>query len=840
MAKTARTRTPSPPKSGDKLASYREKRDFKSTPEPSPDALESSPRKSSQARPSDGKKLEYCVQKHDATRMHYDVRLEIAGALMSFAVPKGPSYDPQVKRLAVETEDHPMMYLDFEDRIPDGQYGAGDMLLWDRGTYETVPPGQEDAQRAKGHLHVRFFGEKLRGGWHFVKTKGQARESSGEKAKAQWLMFKATDDTADPGRDIVVERPESVASGKSATRGPRRVGASHSGKSVESLVDAAGEPMRAVVGPIDDVTAYSYEIKYDGYRIFAAKTGDQVRLVTRGGHDWTPRFTVIAGAVRKLAAREVVVDGEACVLDADGKPSFQALQEWLAGASKGRSPVAYVAFDLLWLDGRDLRDLPLEERRELLEALLKDATAPISFSRSSLASTKREYDAIVVAARDAGLEGLVAKRRGSKYIGGASGPWRKVKFERRQDCAVVGWVPMSGNARDLGTLLLAVFDRGTLRYAGRVGTGFDTATRALILQRLEPLGVGAPPLPAPRTPDARWVRPSMVCEVSFGEWTRDGSMRRPVFIALREDKTPEECTVDEPPPEPKTSPTSATFPISSSKIKLTNPDKVLFPRDGITKKEILAYYNAIAPLLLPHLRDRPLTLQRWPDGIDGEAWYQQNAPEPHPAFVRTIQFEKKKRLVADNAETIAWLANLAALTLHMWSSRASSLDRPDWVVLDLDPGEGTWRDLIEVARAVRTLLDALSLESAVKTSGKRGLHVVVPIATGPSHDEATAFAERIAKAVAKVLPKVATVERMKEKRGGRLYVDYLQNGEGRTIVAPYTIRALDGAPVSTPLSWSEVTERLDPRAFTVRTVLERVAKHGDLFAPALQGRGRIV
>jgi bifunctional non-homologous end joining protein LigD len=318
-------------------------------------------------------------------------------------------------------------------------------------------------------------------------------------------------------------------------------------------------------------------------------------------------------------------------------------------------------------------------------------------------------------------------------------------------------------------------------------------------------------------------------------------MRRSSFVALREDKTVDECEIDR---EDEPAPTPAPTPTATANAKLpplSNPTKILFPRDAIAKREILAYYLAIAPVLLPHLEHRPLTIQRWPDGIDGEAWYQQNAPTPLPAFVHTASFEKKKRIVADNVETLAWLANLAALTLHQWSSRLPHLDKPDYVILDLDPGEAsTWKDVIDVARAVRTLLDALSLESGVKTSGKRGIHIVVPIAQGPTHAEATAFAERIAQAVAKVMPKIATTERIKEKRGGRLYIDYLQNGEGKTIVAPYTIRALDGAPVSTPLSWSEVSEKLDPRAFTIRNVPARVEKHGDLFAIVRSGKGRIL
>jgi bifunctional non-homologous end joining protein LigD len=847
MPKTAAQRTPRP--AGDSLARYRAKRDFNKTPEPSDE--------SSQTAAETGKKAEtargvFCVQKHDATRLHYDVRIEIRGALMSFAVPKGPSYDPKVKRLAIETEDHPMMYADFEARIPDGQYGAGDMLLWDLGTFETVPPGQEEAQREKGHLHVRFFGEKLRGGWHFVRTKGSGghanqteRRGSGEAAKAQWLMFKAEDNAADPALDIVAERPESVKSGKSATRGPLRVGASDAGHDAATLAATVGDVARATSGAIDDVRAYLYEIKYDGYRILAVKAGDEVRLITRGGHDWTHRFAVIPPAVRALAAREAVIDGEACVVDDAGRPSLPALQAWLSGErppEQGKATLAYVAFDLLWLDGRDLRGAKLEERRELLDALLSGARAPLSLSRASEVESPGELAAMIEATRAAGLEGLVAKRKGSTYVAGPTGTWRKVKFVHRQDCVIVGWAPIEGATNNLGSLLLAVTDPdGGLRYVGRVGTGFDARTREKLLARLSPSAVQRPPVEAPRMRDAHWVTPSLVCEVEYADWSRDRVLLRSSFVALREDKTPDECTVDDRPTSASAAPADAPRPSPpNAKLPaLSNPAKVLFPRDAIAKREILDYYLAIAPALLPHLASRPLTLQRWPDGIDGEAWYQQNPPAPLPPFVHFVPVERKKRLIADNVETLAWLANLAALTLHVWSSRVPHLESPDYTILDLDPGDGTWKDVIDVARAIRTLLDALSLDAAIKTSGKRGLHIVVPLAKGPSHAEATAFAQRIADAVAKVLPDVATTERIKEKRKGRLYIDYLQNGEGRTIVAPYTIRALDGAPVSTPLAWAEVTEQLDPRAFTIRTVPARIAKHGDLFAVALSGRGRI-
>jgi bifunctional non-homologous end joining protein LigD len=831
------------------LARYRAKRDFAKTPEPVAES-------SQIAEPAEKKKGLFCVQKHDATRLHYDVRLEIGGVLMCFAVPKGPSYDPKVKRLAIETEDHPLKYLDFEARIPEGQYGAGDMLLWDVGSYETVPPGQEAAMRAKGHLHVCFFGDKLRGGWHFVKTKGDWAAAS--KAP-QWLMFKADDETADPARDIVVERPESIKSGKSATRGPRRVTASPSGQTAKSLLDAAGDLVRpTLLRDVDDVKSYLYEIKYDGYRLRAVKAGQEVELVTRGGHDWTERFVPVAAAVRRLPAREAVLDGEVCVVNDSGRPSFQALQEWLAGerpSSEGAAALAYVVFDITWLDGRDLRDAKLEERRELLEALLQGSGAPLSFSRASSAATREELTEIVGAIRAAGLEGLVAKRRGSKYLPGQSGVWRKLKFSQRQDCVIVGWVPMTGAPKVLGAVVVAVMEGGKLRYAGRVGTGLEDKMRGELLAQLGPLVVDTPPVEAPRTPGARWVTPALVCEVEYAEWSRDGSLRTPIWIGLREDKRPEECTVDDDGPTatsnatttttpnmtPNTTPTANpnTTPTSIKLPPLSNPQKILFPRDGITKQDILAYYLAIAPVLLPHLAARPVTLQRWPDGIDDEAWYQHNAPYPMPPFVQYLAVEKKRRVIVDNVETLAWLVNLAALTLHVWSCRVSNLDQPDYTILDLDPGDGTWKDVVDVARAIRTILDSLSLDSAVKTSGKRGLHIVVPLAPGPTHEEATAFAERVAEAVAKVMPDVATTERTIGKRKGRLYIDFSINGRGKALVSPYSIRAIDGAPVSTPVAWSEVTIDLDPRAFTVRTMPARVARHGDLFALARTGRGRI-
>jgi bifunctional non-homologous end joining protein LigD len=849
----------------DRLGTYRAKRRFEVTPEPAP-----SPG-SSQEDGGEEKKtpaaLAFVVQKHDARRLHYDVRLEVDGAMASWAVPKGPSYDPAVRRLAVQTEDHPMEYNAFEGRIPDGEYGAGDVLVWDRGTYETVPPGRSKAMLDKGHLHVRLGGQKLVGEWHLVRTgRRSTSDDDGASKNPQWLLFKAKDSYANAAYDVVTERPESIVSGDQATRGPRRVGASAQGKSAAALHEAVGGPQLATaVTRLDDPSGWIFEVKYDGYRVLACKAGDDVRLYTRRGHDWTRKFGPIGAAIAALPARECVVDGEACVVDERGHASFRALQDWLGGESKKTAHVAFAAFDLLWLDGRDLRGEPIEVRRELLEKLLAGRGAPLTFSKS----VGGDVEGLLRTAKEAGLEGLMAKRRGSPYVPGRTQTWVKLRFERRQDAAIVGWVPLARTRDVVGALLLGVVVDGALVYAGRVGTGFDDRERKELAKRLARTAVKTAPVGDPRdAKDALWVKPTLVCDCAFKEWTREGSMRHPRYVGLREDKTPMECLKDEeretPAPDAAPSPSRPparsqararpSAPAGAAPPGLSNPDKVLFPRDGIRKRDIWDYYTAIAPVMLAHVAGRPLTMQRYPDGIDGEEWYQQNVPLKPPAFVRLVdtgpRHEGKKRIVADNVETLQWLANLAALTLHQWCSHvpASATTRaaidhamaqPDYVVLDLDPGDGPWAHLVEVGHAVKTLLDALALESFVKTSGKRGVHVIVPIAPGPTHEQATGFAEKVARAVAKVLPKIATVERMKDKRGGKLYVDYGQNGEGRTVVCPYTIRARDGAVVSTPIEWDELTGDLDPTKLTIRTVLARVEQRGDLLAGALAVRQKL-
>jgi len=615
----------------------------------------------------------------------------------------------------------------------------------------------------------------------------------------------------------------------------------------KALLDAAGEPMQASNVALDDPAQYAFEVKFDGYRILAARLGPDVRLESRRGHDWTERFRPIADAIARLPVSDALIDGEVLAVTGDGRPSFHRLQQWVGGERKDVA-IAFAVFDLLRLDGRDLRARPLEERRELLRALVAPTKGVLSFSAVITppldARGRPDLAALMSAARTAGLEGFVAKRRGSPYVSGRSPLWVKLKCARRQEFAVAGYTPLAGGKANVaGALILALRDAsGVFRYAGKVGSGLDDVTRRTVAEQLERDRVSAAPIVIDeKIKDARWSTPRLVVEVSFFEWSDDGKLRFPTFIGVREDKLAEECVREEERCEPE-------VPSPSVRSRVSNPEKVLYPRDGITKREVVEWYEAIAPVLLQHLRGRPLTLQRWPDGIDGETWFQQHPPEGTPACVRRFTKDGRAHLVIDDLEGLRWAANLAALTLHQWSSHlgegarddaqiARDLALPDYLVLDLDPGEGASAraQVVEVALAVRALLEALELPSFPKTTGKRGLHVLVPIARGATHAEVLRLAEHLALAIAKVLPHVATVERAIPKRGGRLYVDYLQNGEGKTIAAPYTLRALDGAPVSAPLRWSEVGPALDPGTFTLRNMRDRVQAHGDLLAPVLRG-----
>ncbi|HET9037178.1 MAG TPA: non-homologous end-joining DNA ligase [Myxococcaceae bacterium] len=898
----------------DPLETYRQKRDFSVTPEPSPE----------RPAPTPAGALRFMVHKHDATRLHYDLRLEHHGVLVSFACPKGPSYDPAQKRLAVQTEDHPLAYGDFEGRIPDGEYGAGDSIIWDRGTYDTVPPGQFQEQLRKGHLHVVFNGQKLKGGWHLVRTRPQG-------GKAQWLLFKAKDGTERSGYDVVVERPESVASGRRLTRGPERqrnLRGVH--PDPETLLSRVWPPMLAVLakGTPAPADQYVYEVKYDGYRAVAAVSGGKTSVRSRNDLDFAARFPWVVPALSQIVVGEAVVDGELVALDEQGVSRFQKLGD---GSAEHR----YMVFDLLWLDGEDLRSRPLEERRELLESVMANTRPPLELSQR----VRGDEESALAEARRRGWEGLLAKLRGSPYVGTRSSDWLKLKVLGTDELVIAGWTPISNGAAEIGALLVASRRGDQFVYAGKVGTGFDRAMRRRLLTLLKKDEVPRATIEdAPRMRDAHWVTPRHVAELQFTEWTRDGKLRHPSFQGLREDKEPGEIGKDQEQPSktvrrsgsssagsgsgrraagrsvsPARSRTTATSAGRASKsrkgsargagasksrtsrpeggdgqhdgptgffgtspaegfgtwhsnrsedpeapvprpsaevtaaepppaeVPLTSPDKVLFPVSKITKREVRAYDDAVAPALIAALRERPLSMQQWPQGIGKPGIFRQGATTA-PAWIPRVTVQHAdhplEHIVVDRPETVSWLANQSALTLHMTSSRAATVDNPDWVAFDFDPATG-WEQIIPLARALKGLLDELKLLSVPKTSGKRGLHVFVPLGPGHTHEQALAFAEAVSGALAARFPDQATTERSLNRRRGRLYLDAHQNGRLKTMVAPYSIRAVEGAPVSTPLEWDEVDARLDPGRFNIRTLPARLRERGDLFAPALAGKQRL-
>ncbi|HEX8252951.1 MAG TPA: DNA ligase D [Thermoanaerobaculia bacterium] len=603
---------------------------------------------------------------------------------------------------------------------------------------------------------------------------------------------------------------------------------------------------------------WSYELKYDGFRAVAAIAGGDVAMLSRNELDLAPRFPRIHDVLKKWKTREIVVDGEVVVLDEKGAPRFQLLQQ-------GNGKERFIIFDVLWLDGEDLRKRSYLERRKVLEKLKPPAGVFIAQTLDMSGAEALQH------ASKGGWEGIIAKRNSSTYEPRRSKEWLKIKAQNQQELVIVGWNPSTATEREIGSLHLAVFgDDGELRYAGKVGTGFSAKLRAWFR---EELGKDEVPKPlvkdAPRVKVAHWVKPRLVAQVSFTEWTTDNRLRHPSFLGLREDKSVKEVVREKPtsakalaakaetlaasatdsspaPRRPKRPPLHKNGDATASRVTLTNPDRVLYPRDKITKADVAAYYEAVAEPMLRALADRPLALEHWNQGIDKPSWFHQNIGKEGPSWLtvidtptRTVSRSTVKHLVADSVDALRWLAQMSVLTTHMWSSRGASLEHPDWILFDLDPAKGKgFEQAIEAAGVMRRLLDELQLPSVPKTSGKRGIHVFVPLAPGYTHEEVADFACSIAAAVSAKVPGL-TVERSLSKRRGRLYLDCMQNGYGKTVVAPYSLRAIDGAPVSAPLKWSEITKKLDPLKFNLRTMPERLAKVGDLFADIFKNRVKL-
>jgi bifunctional non-homologous end joining protein LigD len=841
------------PHQPDPLGPYRAKRALERTPEPAGSRAEAA------AGAAGGL---FVVHKHAARRLHFDLRLEMEGVLRSWAVPKGPSYNTADKRLAVLVEDHPMEYGDFEGLIPDGNYGAGAVIVWDRGRWEPV----EDpiAGLAKGKLLFDLHGVKLRGRWTLVKIK---------KGEKEWLFIKERDGYA--SADAPPPAEESVLSGLTvedlkAGRTPVdaiRAELTRLGAPSREVRADAGHLMLAETRerPFTDAR-WLFELKLDGYRLLAERNGGTARLISRNGNDLSATFPEITRALASLPVGRLLLDGEVVALDEAGRPSFQKLQQRgkLIRALDIRratveNPVTFFGFDLLAVEDFDLRPLPLSSRKALLRKLLPQAGLI-----RSLDHFEGEGEVLYEQVLKLGLEGIVAKRADSPYRSGRSPMWIKIRTRRTDDFVVVGFTAPKGARTGFGALHLAQYVDGQLVYTGRAGSGFSGGQLTDVRSELDAIRRPSPPCrgPVPKEKGTTWTEPRLVCEVEYTQWTDEGLLRQPVFLRFRDDKRPEECVgsggagkrgsgevsgAAEPAPSNRArgrrgsgAEGEATVVARNARpeppepankqVAITNANKVFWPDEGYTKGDLVEYYRAIGPWILPYLVDRPVVLTRYPDGINGKSFFQKDAPGFVPGWVRTERMwsEQAEReidyFVCDDEPGLLYVVNLGTIPLHVWASRTTTIDRPDWCVLDLDPKGAPFTDVVRVARAMHALCEEIELPSFVKTSGSSGLHVLIPLAGQCRYDEARSLGELLARVVVAQLPEISTITRQVSRRDGKVYIDYLQNGAGRLIVAPFSVRPLPGAPVSMPLRWSEVTDKLDIRSFTIENAVARMRK----------------
>jgi bifunctional non-homologous end joining protein LigD len=822
-----------PPRNPDLLSSYRAKRSLPRTPEPAGTVVPG-------GEPAG---LLFVVHKHAARHLHFDLRLEMEGVLRSWAVPKGPSCDPADKRLAVHVEDHPIEYGDFEGLIPEGNYGAGAVILWDRGRW--VPHGDPLEGLEQGKLLFELRGFKLHGMWTLVKLK---------KSERDWLLIKERDQyVRSPGTEFPEGSVlsgltvEDLKAGRSAGAGVRR----ELGKLRAPAKPVKPETVELMLAETAEKPfsrpGWLFELKLDGYRILAAKEGPLVRLLSRNGNDLAASFPEIVRAVSALPFERVVVDGEIVTPDDAGRPSFQRLQ----GRARLRrsldvrraaieTPATFYAFDLLGFEEFDLRTLRLTERKSLLQRLLPPAGV-----LRYLEHFERDGEALYERVQGLGLEGIVAKKADSPYRAGRSPSWLKVRTRKTDDFVVVGFTAPKGSREGFGALHLAQYVDGTLAYAGRAGSGFSGKQLAETRAELERLKRRTPACegPVPRDKGTTWVEPEVVCEVEYTEWTGEGLLRQPVFVRFRDDKRPADVRRAARPGERTdldtaagaadpavAAPAPALREPSPRTVVFSNLGKVFWPAEGYTKGDLIEYYRVVSPWLLPYLKDRPVVLTRYPDGIEGKSFYQKDAPVFVPEWIRTQRMwsEQTQReidyFICDDLESLLYLANLAAIPLHVWASRVPTLDRPDWCVLDLDPKGAPFEHVVRVAKAARALCEEIDLPAYVKTSGSSGLHVLLPLGRQCTYEQSRSLGELLARVLVSGLPEIATITRAVSRRGGKVYVDYLQNVSGQLLAAPLSVRPLPGAPVSTPLDWREVTDRLDIRAFTIRTVPPRMRK----------------
>jgi bifunctional non-homologous end joining protein LigD len=889
------------------LKEYKKKRAFNSTPEPTGG--------------SDSEDtLQFVIQKHSASRLHYDFRLELRGVLKSWAVPKGPSLNPADKRLAMMVEDHPFDYKNFEGIIPEGNYGAGTVIIWDQGTYEPIEPGKTKAENEKmlskgfhtGQIKIRMYGEKLNGEFVLVKTP--------KRADNAWLLIKHRDEFADDAD--VTEENKSVISGKSleevsedsgsakwksnrtaakTTRTPAKTTRARRSPEKESIDKTAVkkktekeqhqvnglphgknnltpipvdiDPMLAtLVDKPSNADGWLYEVKWDGYRALAYLTGGQVEIRSRNNKNFNEKFYPIFKAL-KDANLNAVVDGEIIVINEKGLPDFNALQTW---RSEADGELVYCIFDLLWYDGHDLMQTPLKERKQLLTQVFKSGNLIRVSENFEITAT--EFYAL---ADKMGLEGIIAKKADSIYKTGIrSKEWLKIKTEKQQEAVIGGFTRNKDSSRKISALLLGVYEGEEFQFIGPVGTGFTGKMQDELLEKLKQLETKSCPFnevpdynkpsrfrPNPPEAEVTWVKPRVVAEVSYRALSSDGSLRHPSFRGLREDKNPRQIVREHPMSgaelqekekafvrkkglhnpglkERKTllNPTDETQVrnINSHDLKFTNLSKVFWPEENVAKREMLNYYYQVAPFMLPHLKDRPQTLNRFPNGINGKSFYQKDVTGKVPDWIATHEYyseadaRKKNFLVCTDEASLLYIASLGCIEINPWSSRTQKPDNPDWCIIDLDPDKNTFDQVIEAAKVTHKVLDAIGVPSYCKTSGSTGLHIYIPLGAKYTYEDSKEFGRTLVTIVQKQLPEFTSIERLTANRKGKIYLDFLQNRPQATVAGVYSLRPKTGAPVSMPLHWDEVKKGLKMTDFNIRNAVARLKEQGDIFKGVLE------
>ena len=836
---------------GKKLALYNKKRDFKKTAEPAGKLSHSA------------SGFRYLIQKHAASRLHYDFRLELDGVLKSWAVTRGPSIDPHDKRLAVEVEDHPVSYGDFEGVIPNGEYGGGTVMLWDEGSWE--PIGDPRQSLKKGSLHFILHGKRLKGEWTLVRMKDRAKD----KGRHNWLLIKRSDTHAQPGEaekflekhassvvskrqmDAIAQDADRVWGKKSAAQqtaqtAPAKISSRTPKHPKKTKLPGFIKPeLATLVTQMPIGPEWVHEIKFDGYRVLTYIDKGNVRMYTRNGLDWTEKFGELPEQLARLKLDNAILDGELVALNAQHTSSFSTLKDAL---SEGGHGLSYYLFDLLHLNGHDMRIRPLLERKKALQALVPNKKLQSIFYSEHFLSTD---DSFFQSACSLQLEGVISKQADAPYRSGRGGDWLKSKCHKRQEFVIGGYTPSSTGSPMIGSLLLGYYEKGEFVYAGRVGTGFDQKMATTLYKMLKKLTRKT--MAYTKYSDAGrrgpgwkrgviWVEPKLVCEVEFTEWTTDGALRHPSFQGLREDKAPNTITRDIPvspkraahktaaaPPAPKTKTTHHTNEdTNEDDVILSHPEKILFPDQGYTKQELADYYQQVSDWILPYIAGRALSLVRCPSGSGKSCFFQRHADQGLSSHLDTVQIGSKGHapyLVIKDVQSLQALVQMGVLEIHSWGSRTKQWDKPDYVVFDLDPDPSVpFTDVKKAAHALRARLQKIKLESFVKTTGGKGLHVVVPCRPTRTWDEVKTWARQIAEQMEAASPEHFTTNMRKEKRKGRIFIDYLRNSETATAIAPYSSRARDGAPVAVPLTWAELGTVKSGNQWTIKTLPRRLQK----------------